>query len=97
MKFERTQYAPSGNNTESANSISHGASCAGDCVELAGSLVFFGVLVFAVPSVGSDLIHETTWVSSVRRYESRWQAKAPTIWPWGIGWTTVMLSRRRAN
>jgi hypothetical protein len=69
------RYIPSGNNTESANSTSQMSEAGG----VAEAFFFFLALCFA--SGGENLTQEMTSVSSVRRYEFFWHARAPRIWP----------------
>ena len=76
---------PSGNSTESANSIKYKFSGSGvETPFLDGFLVPF--------VLGGDAsTHEITSESMVRRYESRWQAKSPTTRLLGFGGSKGML------
>jgi hypothetical protein len=76
---------PSGNSTESVNSIKYNFSGSGVEIPFLDE--------FLVPFVlgGDASTQEITSESIVRRYESRWQAKSPTTWLLGFGGSKGML------
>jgi len=76
---------PSGNSTESANSIKYNFSGSG--VETPFLEEFFVPFVLG----GDASTQEITSESIVRRYESRWQAKSPTMRLLGFGGSKGML------
>jgi hypothetical protein len=76
---------PSGNSTESANSIKYNFSGSG--VETPFLDEFLGPFVLG----GNASTQEITSESMVRRYESRWQARSPTTRLRGFGGSKGML------
>jgi hypothetical protein len=76
---------PSGNSTESANSIKYNFSGSGVEIPFLEE--------FLVPFVlgGDASTQEITSESMVRRYESRWQAKSPTTRLLSFGGSKGML------
>ena len=77
---------PSGNSTESVNSIKYNFSGSGvETPFLEEFLVPFVVLG------GDASTQEITSESIVRRYESRWQAKSPTTRLLGLGGSRGMF------